>query len=195
MPLSMILRRSMQNLCWWGRICFSTNWLKWHCYHSDILTALLPKQKVNKITKLYDELCLFVGSWGRGRISFRNARQVLLLKLLADSVSIFFSLMYFCLVSARFVRGECGGKFFCCCLKRKKKTSTESLVCLLTLIICSTEDPQGSVKHIWADGLLRVNLHLWLNIQLCFFYFVPDGFIDCKVGVFLYSVLALQNPF
>lgn len=64
---------------------------------------------------------------------------------------------------------------------KEKKISTESLVCLLTLIICSTEDPQGSVKHIWADGLLRVNLHLWLNIQLCFFYFVHRHFIDCKV--------------
>lgn len=48
----------------------------------------------------------------RGRFYYLNFLQILSL--------FFFSLMYFCLVSARFVRGECGGKFFCCCLKKKK---------------------------------------------------------------------------
>lgn len=75
--------------------------------------------------------------------------RVSLLKLLANSVSVaFFFLSVFLLARVLFMWNVEVDTFFFIFFFLRKKTSTESLVCLLTLIICSTEDPQGSVKHI-----------------------------------------------
>lgn len=184
----------MQNLCWWGRTCFSTNWLKWHCYHSDILTALLPKQKVNNAGKLYNELCLFGGSWGRGRISFRNEMRVSLLKLLANSVSVaFFFLSVFLLAHVLFMWNVEVDTFFFIFFFLRKKDFNWIISMLIDL---------NNLLHWGSTRKCKAYLSRWtVESQLAFMTEYPALFLlFCSrcfyrlQSIFFNSVLALQNP-